>query len=437
LPSFPKHKRIGLISLGCAKNLVDSEVLLRQFEVNHIEITVEPENTKGLDAVIVNTCGFIRDAKQESIDTILELIREKERGQIKAVYVMGCLSQRYRNDLISELPEVDGFFGVNDLPEILSSLNVDYQHTLVGERVITTPSHYAYLKIAEGCDRTCAFCAIPGIRGKHISRPEEEILKEAEWLANKGVKELILISQDTTYYGLDLYKERRLSRLLQNLALIPGIRWIRLHYTYPQGFPKNVLEVMASEPKICKYLDIPLQHIHTGILKSMQRNITGRNTRELLKTIREMVPGIAVRTTLIVGYPGETDEQFNDLVEFIREEKFERLGAFIYSHEEDTPAFSMEDNVPVEIKQQRLETIMRLQANISMENNLNQIGRILPVMIDRQEGNFWIGRTEYDSPEVDQEVVIQMNTISVTPGEICQVRITQGLEFTLEGIIVA
>lgn len=398
-----KHT-VNIITLGCSKNLVDSEVLMGQLRAGHIDVVHESDQPS--DVVVVNTCGFINDAKEESIDTILRYARAKKDGLVGKVFVMGCLSQRYRKELEAELLEVDGFYGVSDLPAILRDLGVDYRKELIGERLLTTPSHYAYLKISEGCNKKCSFCAIPLIRGKHISRPMEEIVHEASLLASKGVKELILIAQDLTYYGMDLYKERKMKSLLESLAEIPGIEWIRLHYAYPADFPVDILDVIREQPKICKYIDIPLQHISDVMLRSMNRGLTREKTLNLLDTIREKVPGIAIRTTLIVGYPYETEAHFEELKEFVRTQRFDRLGIFTYSPEEKTAAYYLHDVVPDEVKQARMEELMEIQQEISLEKNLERVGRTCRVIIDRLEGGFYIGRSEFDSPEVDNEILI-------------------------------
>lgn len=420
---------IAIVTLGCHKNLVDSEVLMRQLQAASIQVYHNPEHIVS-DTVIVNTCGFIADAKEESVNTILNFVRAKNEGRIRRLLVMGCLSQRYRTELQAEIPEADHFFGVDELPLLLKSIGVDYKNELIGERTITTPSHYAYLKISEGCDRACAFCAIPGIRGKHRSKPIEALVKEAGFLASKGVKELIVIAQDTTWYGLDIYKKRRLAELLSELTKVDGIEWIRLHYTYPAGFPKNVLDVIASSPKLCKYIDIPVQHISDKILKSMHRGHTGDQTRELIREIRSSVPDVAIRTSIITGFPGETDQHFDELEKFVTETKFDRLGVFTYSHEENTTAFKLDDNVPEQIKNRRAARLMEIQEGISLQKNNGKIGSIMQVIIDRSEGDFWIGRTEFDSPEVDNEILIPL-TFKLEAGSFYQVRITGAEPFDL------
>lgn len=399
-------KRIHVVTLGCSKNLVDSEKLLRQVD-NHGFVVSHNEPESGSDIVLINTCGFIADAKEESIETILHYIEAKKRGEVENVFVMGCLSERYRKDLENEVPEVDKYFGVNDLSDIVETLGLDYKENLLGERMVTTPSHYAYLKISEGCDRKCSFCAIPIIRGKHVSTPIENLVREAEFLAARGVKELILIAQDLSYYGIDLYGERKLGSLLNELHEVQGIEWIRLHYAYPTGFPEDILKIIREKEKICHYLDIPFQHISDPVLKKMRRGNTTKQTWELIKNFRKEIPGLSLRTTLIVGHPGEGDAEFRELMDFVKEVRFERLGVFTYCEEEDTyAALNYEDSVPEDVKQQRMEEIMSLQADISNELNRAKIGKTYKVIIDRQEGEHFVGRTEGDSPEVDNEVLI-------------------------------
>ena len=417
-----KNQTVNIITLGCAKNLVDSEVMLRQLQAAGFNTL--HEDAANADVVIINTCGFINDAKEESVNTILHWAKARKSGEIDKLLVMGCLSQRYKDDLIKEIPEVDAFFGVNDVNAILQSLNATYREALLGERVITTPSHYAYLKISEGCDRNCSFCAIPGIRGKNISRTIESLVTETEFLAEKGVKELILIAQDLTYYGLDLYNKRMLPALLEELVKVSGIEWIRLHYAYPAGFPLELLDVMNRHSKICNYIDIPLQHINSRILKSMHRGIDEEGTRKLVQTIREKVPGIAIRTSFIVGYPGETAKEFAELRDFIRESEFERLGVFTYSHEENTPASQLDDNVRPATKARRAEELMLIQQDISAARNKSFEGKSVEVIIDKKEDGKWIGRTQFDSPEVDNEVVITDNSGTLAPGSIVNVSIT-------------
>lgn len=417
-----KNQTVNILTLGCSKNLVDSEVLLRQLQAAGFKILHDSD--KQADVVIVNTCGFIHDAKEESVNTILQYTQARKNGDLQKLIVMGCLSERYKEELIREIPEVDAFFGVNDVNAILQSLNSEFKDALLGERVITTLPHYAYLKISEGCDRTCSFCAIPGIRGKNISRSVESLVKEASFLVNQGVKELMLIAQDLTYYGIDLYGKRMLPDLLEELVKINGLEWIRLHYAYPAGFPVELLDVMARHDKICKYIDIPLQHVNSRILKSMRRNIDGEGTRKLVNTIREKVPGITIRSSFIVGYPGETAAEFAELRDFIAESSFERVGVFTYSHEENTPAWQLQDNVRPAIKARRAEEIMLLQQDISARHNNSFVGRKVKIMVDKQEGDYWIGRTEFDSPEVDNEVIVKNYPGKLVPGDFTEVLIT-------------
>lgn len=425
-----KQNKVNVITLGCSKNIYDSEVLMGQLKANEISVSHEEENSDA-PIVIINTCGFIDNAKQESINTILEWAEAKERGKVEKVYVTGCLSERYKPELKKEIPNIDEYFGTRDLPRLLKTLKADYKQELVGERLLTTPLHYAYFKISEGCDRPCAFCAIPLMRGKHISIPIERLIQQAKDLAKQGVKELILIAQDLTYYGLDIYKKRSLAELLTKLCRVEGIEWIRLHYAFPQGFPLDVLDVIACEPKICKYIDIPLQHINNKILKSMRRGTTKERTIELVNAIRKKIPGIAIRTTLITGYPGETEEDFNELLEWVKQTKFERLGVFTYSHEENTYAYKLKDGIPQKIKQQRADVVMKAQRKISLEHNKNLINKNLKVIIDRKEGKNYIGRTEYDSPEVDNEVYIMADYLRI--GDIVTVKITGAKEYDLQG----
>jgi ribosomal protein S12 methylthiotransferase len=427
--------KVNIVTLGCSKNLVDSEVLLTQLRGNGIDVVHESAEDDA-NVVVINTCGFIDNAKQESIDTILRYVDAKEEGIVDKVYVTGCLSQRYKDDLEKEIPEVDAWFGTRDLSRLLKVFKADYKHELVGERILTNPSHYAYLKISEGCDRPCSFCAIPLMRGKHISRPIEELVLEAKNLAKSGTKELLLIAQDSTYYGLDLYKKRNLADLLKNLSDVEGIEWIRLHYAFPTGFPMDALNVMAERPNICKYLDIPLQHGSSEMLKIMRRGTTREKTEELLQTIRAKVPGIAIRTTMIAGHPGETEKEFNEMMTFIEKSRFDRLGVFAYSHEENTHAYSMPDDVPAEVKQQRTDAVMELQQGISLELNQQKVGTIQKVLIDRKEGGSFIGRTEFDSPEVDNEVLIDGTTNYLRIGDFVNVKVTQATEFDLTGDVV-
>ncbi|TAI46693.1 30S ribosomal protein S12 methylthiotransferase RimO [Flagellimonas allohymeniacidonis] len=424
-----KRNKINVVTLGCSKNVYDSEVLMGQLRANNKEVVHEEEG----NVVVINTCGFIANAKEESVNTILEYVQKKEEGAVDKVFVTGCLSERYKPDLEKEIPNVDEYFGTSDLPNLLKALGADYKHELIGERLTTTPKNYAYLKIAEGCDRPCSFCAIPLMRGKHKSKPIEELVAEAEKLAANGVKELILIAQDLTYYGLDLYKKRNLAELLPNLSEVDGIEWIRLHYAFPTGFPMDVLEVMKNQPKICNYIDIPLQHIADPILKSMRRGTTKAKTTKLLQDFRAAVPEMAIRTTLIVGYPGETEEDFNTLKEWVEEMRFERLGCFAYSHEENTHAYTLQDDVPEEVKQQRANEIMEIQSQISWELNQQKIGKEFRCIIDRKEGNHFVGRTEFDSPDVDNEVLIDATQHYVKIGEFTNVKITEAADFDLYG----
>ncbi len=425
-----RKKKVNIITLGCSKNLYDSEILSGQLKDSpYIPVHESEENA---DIVIINTCGFIHDAKQESIDTILHYVQAKEEGRIEKLLVTGCLSERYKEELPHEIPEVDAYFGNHHLKEILDYLRVDLKKELLGERLLATPSHYAYLKISEGCDRSCSFCAIPKIRGRHVSQPVEKLVEEAKNLARKGVKELILIAQDLTYYGLDLYGRRRLADLLKELAAVEGIEWIRLHYMYPAGFPEEVLDVMAEEPKICRYLDMPLQHADPHILASMNRGVSLDKTEALLNKIKKKIPGVALRTTFITGYPGETDDAFQRLKDFIRRMEFDRVGVFTYSHEEDTKAFALNDDIPEEVKQQRKAEIMEMQAEISLKKNREKTGKVMRVLIDRKQGDEYIGRTEFDSPEVDNEVHIQTSSF-LTPGKFIDVQITGADVYDLWG----
>ena len=426
------HK-IGIISLGCAKNLVDSEVLMKQLDACQFKLVFDPEEQARLDTVIINTCGFINDAKTESIETILHYSEARKNNKIRNLFVMGCLSERYKKQLQEEIPEVDDFFGVNDLEKIVSRVGGTFRRSLTGERILTTPSHYTYLKIAEGCDRKCSFCSIPLIRGKHTSVPFEDIITQGRSLAAKGVKELNIISQDTTWYGFDLYKKRRLPELLGALSDIRGIEWIRLHYTYPDGFPLEILDVIRERPNICKYIDIPLQHINSEILRSMRRGINKTETLRLIDTIRSRVPGIAVRTTLIAGYPGETQKKFDELKQFVSQSRFDRLGIFTYSHEEDTAAFRLKDSVPEKIKQQRAAELMEIQQSISLGLNREKIGRVFKVIIDREEGDYFIGRSEFDSPEIDNEILVPKKYHRLETGRFYDIRITGAESFDLFG----
>ena len=425
-----KKNKINVITLGCSKNIYDSEVLMGQLKASGKEVVHEEEG----NIVVINTCGFIDNAKEESVTTILEQIKKKEAGEVDKVYVTGCLSERYKPDLEKEIPQVDQYFGTTDLPQLLKVLKADYRHELVGERILTNPKHYAYFKIAEGCDRPCSFCAIPLMRGTHKSVPIEALVQRAKILAKEGVKELILIAQDLTYYGLDLYKKRRLADLLKELVSIEGIEWIRLHYAFPTGFPEEVLEVMREEEKICNYLDIPLQHIADPILKSMRRGTTQAKTTALLHKFRERVPGIVLRTSLILGYPGETEADFEILKNWVKSMRFERLGCFTYSHEENTHAYHLKDDVPLEIKQKRSNEIMEIQSQISWEHNQSLIGQVYRCLIDRKEGNHYIGRTFMDSPDVDNEVLIDAAQFYLKLGDFTEVKITAATDFDLIGI---
>ncbi|UNY97416.1 30S ribosomal protein S12 methylthiotransferase RimO [Zhouia spongiae] len=424
-----KKNKINVVTLGCSKNVYDSEVLMGQLKANGKEVVHEEEG----NIVVINTCGFINNAKEESVNTILEYVQKKEEGIVDKVFVSGCLSERYKPDLEKEIPDVDQYFGTSDLPVLLKALGADYKHELVGERLTTTPKNYAYLKIAEGCDRPCSFCAIPLMRGAHKSTPVEDLVKEAEKLAQKGVKELILIAQDLTYYGLDLYKKRCLADLLKALVKVDGIEWIRLHYAFPTGFPMDVLEVMKEEPKVCNYIDIPLQHIADPMLKSMRRGTTQAKTTRLLQDFRVAVPEMAIRTTLIVGYPGETEEDFQTLKDWVKEMRFERLGCFTYSHEENTHAYKLTDDVPEEVKQQRAAEIMDIQSQISWELNQEKIGKTFRCIIDRKEGTHFVGRTAFDSPDVDNEVLIDATKHYVRVGEFIDVKIEEASDFDLYG----
>lgn len=427
-----KKNRINVVTLGCSKNVYDSEVLMGQLKASGKDVVHEEDG----NVVVINTCGFINNAKEESVNTILEFMQKKEAGEVDKVFVTGCLSERYKPDLQKEIPNVDQYFGTTELPQLLKALGADYKHELIGERLTTTPKNYAYLKIAEGCDRPCSFCAIPLMRGKHKSTPIEDIVIEAEKLAANGVKELILIAQDLTYYGLDLYKKRNLAELLEHLVKVDGIEWIRLHYAFPTGFPMDVLDVMKREPKICNYLDIPLQHISDAILKSMRRGTTKEKTTKLLNEFRAKVPEMTIRTTLIVGYPGETQEDFETLRDWVKEMRFERLGCFTYSHEENTHAYNLEDDVPEEVKMERANEIMEIQSQISWELNQSKIGKEFKVVIDRKEGNYFVGRTEYDSPDVDNEVLIDATNTYLKTGEFTTVKVVEAEDFDLYAEVV-
>ena len=430
-----KKNKINIITLGCSKNIYDSEVLMSQLSANKINVEHESAS-QDANIVVVNTCGFIDNAKQESINTILTQAKLKEKGYIDKLYVTGCLSERYKPDLQSEIPNVDQYFGTTDLPKLLKVLGADYKHELLGDRLITTPQHYAYLKISEGCDRPCSFCAIPLMRGKHRSKKIEDLVNEASNLAINGVKELILIAQDLTYYGLDIYKKRKLASLLLELSKIHQIEWIRIHYAFPTGFPNDVLDVIRNNKKICNYIDIPLQHISDNILKSMKRGTTFEKTNQLLSNFRKKVPGIAIRTTLIVGYPGETEENFEELKKWVSETKFDRLGVFEYSHEENTSAFSLDDNVSAKVKARRVKEIMDLQSDISYNLNQKKIGKIFKVLFDRKEGKYFIGRTEHDSPDVDNEVLVESKNAYVRIGDFANVIVKNADHFDLYAEIV-
>lgn len=427
-----QRPRVNVVTLGCSKNIVDSEILMGQLRANKFEVTHEKQEERS-ETVVINTCGFIENAKEESIETILQYAQAKEEGLVDKVYVTGCLSERYKADLEKDIPNVDEYFGTNDLPRLLKTLGADYKHELVGERLLTTPIHYAYLKISEGCDRPCSFCAIPIMRGKHRSKAMEAIVKEAESLAREGTRELILIAQDLTYYGLDIYKERRLAALLEKLEHVEGIEWIRLHYAFPSGFPMDVLDVMARSEKICNYIDIPLQHASDKMLKSMRRGITAAKTEKLLRDFRVCVPDMAIRTTLICGYPGETEEDFEELKDFVRKYRFDRLGVFTYSHEENTHAFILNDDVPQDVKESRVAEIMEIQQGISYELNQDKVGKTCKVLIDRKEGDHYVGRTEYDSPEVDNEVLISAADNYLRIGDFITVKITGAEDYDLLG----
>ena len=428
-----KKNKINVVTLGCSKNVYDSEVLMGQLKANNKEVVHEDEG----NIVVINTCGFIANAKEESINTILDYVKKKQDGTVDKVFVTGCLSERYKPDLQKEIPDVDQYFGTTELPSLLKALEADYRHELIGERLTTTPKNYAYLKIAEGCDRPCSFCAIPLMRGKHKSTPIEELVIEAEKLAANGVKEIILIAQDLTYYGLDIYKKRNLAELLKELIKVEGIDWIRLHYAFPTGFPLDVLEVMRNESKVCNYIDIPLQHISNSLLKSMKRGFGKEKINRLLKDFRERVPGMAIRTTLIVGYPGETEENFQELKQWVSDIRFERLGCFTYSHEENTTAYLLEDDVPEEIKMQRANEIMEIQSQISWELNQEKIDKEFKVIIDRKEGNYFIGRTQFDSPDVDNEVLINAKKSYIRSGDFVTVKIISAEDFDLYAEVIS
>ncbi|MCB0509624.1 MAG: 30S ribosomal protein S12 methylthiotransferase RimO [Bacteroidetes bacterium] len=430
-----KKNKVNVVTLGCSKNVVDSEVLMSQLQGNQIDVVHESVNDD-FNIVIVNTCGFIDKAKEESINTIIQYAEAKKNGAIDKLYVTGCLSQRYKDNLEEAIPEVDAYYGTRELPALLKTFKADYKHELVGERLLTTPQHYAYVKISEGCNRTCSFCAIPIMRGKHISKPIEELVKEVSNLAAKGVKEIMLIAQELTFYGLDIYKKRSLSTLLDTLCEIEGIEWIRLHYAYPAQFPMDVIETMARQDKICNYLDIPLQHAANKVLKSMRRNLTNQDTRNTIQEIRSILPDIAIRTTMLVGYPNETDADIAELQEFIEEMRFERLGIFTYSHEEGTHAYKLEDNIPEELKIERANLLMEVQQEISYQLNEEKVGKSFKVLFDKKEGDYFIGRTEYDSPDVDNEVLVDATQQYLSIGEFAEVKITDCSDFDLIGELV-
>ncbi|MBI9034743.1 MAG: 30S ribosomal protein S12 methylthiotransferase RimO [Bacteroidales bacterium] len=429
-----KKQTVNVVTLGCSKNIVDSEKLMGQIRAGKLEVS--HDSNKPSDVVVINTCGFINDAKEESVETILKFVEAKQAGLVDKVIVMGCLTQRYRDEITNEIPEVDGIFGVDESEKILELLGIDYKKELVGERKLTTPNHYAYLKISEGCDHNCSFCAIPLIRGRHKSKPIEELVAEAKMLAKEGVKELILIAQDLTYYGVDVSRERKLGDLLKALVTVDGIEWIRLHYAYPTSFPLDVLMLMKEHSKICSYIDIPLQHVNDRILRSMRRGVNTKGTQRLIGMFREMVPEVAIRTTMIVGYPGETEEEFEELKTFVKASRFDRLGVFTYSPEENTTADLLEDDVPEDVKQRRSEEIMEIQQQISLEKNEAKIGKTMKVVIDREEGDYYVGRTEFDSPEVDNEVLISINGMDIELGGFYNVKITSASEYDLEAEIV-
>lgn len=431
---YKKSPRVNVVTLGCSKNLVDSEVLMGQLRAGDLEVVHEAVTSRSDDIVVINTCGFIDNAKEESINTILRYNQLKQEGRIGKLFVTGCLSERYKPELQKEIPEVDEYFGSNEMVRLLKTLGADYRHELVGERLLTTPAHFAFFKISEGCDRPCSFCAIPLMRGKHVSKPVERLVEEARKLAARGTRELVLIAQDSTYYGLDLYGERMLPRLLEQLAGVEGIAWLRLQYAYPSGFPLEVLDVMREHSTICNYLDMPLQHISDPVLRSMRRGTTREKTLRLIETIREKVPGIALRTTLISGYPGETRQDHEELLRFVEETRFDRLGVFRYSHEENTHAGTLRDDVAEEVKQERMEEIMSLQQGISYQLNQDKVGKTFNVLIDKKEGDYFVGRTEFDSPEVDNEVLIDARKGYARVGDFCEVRITAAEEFDLYGV---
>ncbi|NGF55342.1 30S ribosomal protein S12 methylthiotransferase RimO [Parapedobacter sp. SGR-10] len=431
-----KKPRVNVVTLGCSKNIHDSEVLMGQLKGNQMEVVHESSNIQANDIVVINTCGFIDNAKQESIDTILQFSELKDQGKVNKVIVTGCLSERYKPELQSEIPNIDDYFGTNDLPDLLASIGADYRHELLGERLLTTPSHFAYFKIAEGCNRPCSFCAIPLMRGKHISKSIDELVKEAKFLAANGTKELILIAQDLTYYGLDIYGKRNLSDLLRHLSDVDGIEWIRLQYAYPSGFPMDILDAMNERSNICNYLDMPLQHISDPMLRSMRRGTTKQKQIDLVNAIRDKVPDIALRTTLICGYPGETEQDFAEMLGWVEETRFDRLGCFTYSHEEKTHAYSLDDNVPDEVKQERMDAIMEVQQGISYDINQSKVDKEFKVLVDRVDGDYFIGRTEYDSPEVDNEVILDAKANYARIGDFVQVKVERAEDFDLYGHII-
>jgi ribosomal protein S12 methylthiotransferase len=428
--------RVNVVTLGCSKNIYDSEILMGQLKGNHFDVVHEAEKVNSDDIIVINTCGFIDNAKQESIDTILQYSELKEQGKVGKVIVTGCLSERYKPELEAEITNIDAYFGTNDLQNLLHSIGADYKHELIGERLLTTPSHFAYFKIAEGCNRPCSFCAIPLMRGKHVTSPIDDLVKDAQKLAKNGTKELILIAQDLTYYGLDLYGKRNLDELLRRLSDVNGIEWIRLQYAYPSGFPMEILDVMNERENICKYMDMPLQHISDNMLKSMRRGITKQKTIDVVNEIRDKVPGIAMRTTLITGYPGETEQDFEEMQRWVEDTKFDRLGCFTYSHEEKTHAHQLVDDVPEDVKQQRADAIMEIQQGISFDKNQEKIGQTFKVLIDKKDGNYFVGRTEFDSPEVDNEVLIDASIDYATVGSFVNVQIDNAEDFDLYGHIV-
>jgi ribosomal protein S12 methylthiotransferase len=436
-PSAKQAKpRVNVVTLGCSKNIYDSEILMGQLKGNQFDVVHEADKVGKNDIIVINTCGFIDNAKQESIDTILQYSELKEQGKVGKVIVTGCLSERYKPELEAEITNVDAYFGTNDLQNLLASVGANYKHELIGERLLTTPSHFAYFKIAEGCNRPCSFCAIPLMRGKHLSSPIEQLVDDAKKLAKNGTKELILIAQDLTYYGLDLYGKRNLDELLRRLSDVNGIEWIRLQYAYPSGFPMEILDVMNERENICKYLDMPLQHITDNMLKSMRRGITKQKTIDIVNEIRDKVPGIAMRTTLITGYPGETQQDFEEMAQWVEDTKFDRLGCFTYSHEEKTHAHSLVDDVPEEVKQERADAIMEIQQGISFDKNQEKIGNTYKVLIDKKDAGYFVGRTEFDSPEVDNEVLIDASVDYATVGSFVNVQIDSAEDFDLYGRIV-